>query len=170
MFGSSKFLLVLFAICLLAGAPALVWAESKGAEAKPKAEGEGGGEEGGKKKKGGFEVITGGKFAGDPVYVHLQPVILPIISDAGAEQIITMLIDLETKDFETASKMHANMPRLKDAIIQALYGGLADGSMRNANALDIAKIKQNILNLTNRVFGEGSVHDVLIQAVAQRKL
>ncbi len=148
-----------------------------GAAVPARASGHGGGGHGGGEAKpaekkedgGGEEGVTGGKFEGDPVYVRLQPVIFPIISDRGAEQIVTMIVHLQAKDFETATKMHEGMPRLKDAILRALYGGMADGKMRNAYMLDLEKIKANIKIAVNRVFGEGAVVDVLVQAVAQRK-
>ncbi len=107
---------------------------------------------------------------GEPVYVHLKPIVLPIISDYGAEQLVNLIIDLEMKDFETATMLDNNKPRLHDAIIRGLYGGLADGSMRNASALNIPKIKKKIRDVVNETFGEGSVKDVLFQDIAQRKL
>lgn len=154
---------VLFAF--LAGSSSFAYASDHGG-------GGHGGESKPAEKKGedSGEGVTGGKFEGDPAYVRLQPVIFPIISDRGAEQIVTLLIQLQSKDFDTATKMHEKMPKLKDAILQALYGGLSDGKMRNAYMLDLEKIKANIKSTVNRVFGEGSVVDVLIQAVAQRKL
>ncbi len=143
------------------------------------ASGGGGGHGGGEAKKEGGgkpaeesseEGVTGGRFAGDPVYVHMQPIILPLITADGAQQLITLVVDLQIKDFETGTLMHHNMPRLRDTLLQALYGGLADGSLRKKAALDIEKMKETIMNETNRVFGAGSVLGVLIQGVAQRKL
>lgn len=167
---------VAFCVVLaLAGAPISVWASSGGGGHG--GGGGGGGHGGGEKKaeseegdnKKGEVGVTGGRFAGDPVYVHLQPIILPIITDRGAEQIVTMIIDLQTATFELATEMHTNMPRLKDAILQALYGGLGDGSMRNANMLDLEKVKFHIKKTLNQVFGEGAVLEVLMQAIAQRR-
>lgn len=167
------FLVALF-LSTAALAPAPAWASAGGGEKKEAKPAEGGDEEGGdakdKKKKKGQETVTGGTFEGDPVYVHLRPIIFPIISDSGAEQIIVLLVDLQIKDVDTATKMSQAMPRLRDTIIRGLYGGLADGSMRNANALDIEKIKANIVKACNKVFGEATVLDALIQAVSQRKL
>jgi flagellar basal body-associated protein FliL len=169
------FLHVLFVALFLTTAslvPAPAWASAGGGE-KKEAKKEGGDEEGGgakDKKKKGQETVTGGTFEGEPVYVHLRPVIFPIISDSGAEQIVVLLVDLQIKDVDMATKMSQSMPRLRDTIIRGLYGGLSDGSMRNANALDIDKIKANIVNACNKVFGEGTVLDALIQAVSQRKL
>ncbi len=128
------------------------------------------GKEDSKSKKKEAVSITGGQGPDDPIFLHLAPLTLPIINDYGAQQLVTMLIDLQMKALEPAQKMQKEMPRLKDAVLQALYGGLADGSMCNAQALDIPKIKTAIHDTINRVFGGDYVQEVLIQGVAQRKL
>ena len=123
-----------------------------------------------KAKKRDSVTITGGMTADDPIFLHLAPITLPVINDYGAQQIVTMLVDLHMNDLANAQKMQKEMPRIKDAVMQALYGGLADGTMRNANALDVPRIKTGIHETINRVFGGDHVREVLIQAVSQRKL
>jgi len=123
-----------------------------------------------KSKKKDTATITGGQGADDPVYLHMAPITLPIINDYGAQQIVTMLVDLQIKDFQTAESMQKQMPKLKDALLQSLYGALADGSVRNANALDIVKIKANIMETLTVAFEDGAVKEVYVQAVSQRKL
>lgn len=168
----------LFIALALAGAPMLSYASGgggHGGEAKKEgghgdaAKKEGSGD-GGEQPTTVEEEITGGKFEGDPIYIHIKPIVLPVITERGAEQIVTMLVDIQTKDYKAATNLHANMPRLRDAILYGLYGGLSDGSMRQKHALDLDKIKKLIRDRINRVFGEGQAVDVLVQAIAQRKL
>lgn len=123
-----------------------------------------------KSKKREASTITGGTTADEPIYLHLAPVTFPIIDDNGAQQIVSLLVDLRSKEREKAEKMQANMPRLKDAMLQALYSGMSDGTMRNSHMINIEKIKESIMDTVNRIFGEGHVTEVLIQAVSQRKL
>jgi len=158
---------VIALILLFAGTPCFVHAS------------EGGGGHGGSKeekkdesksKKKEAATITGGETPEDPVYLHLAPVTFPIIDDDGAQQIVTLLVDIHASDRPKAEEMQKNMPRMKDAILQALYGGMSDGSMRNAQMLDMAKVKASILKTVKRVFGDDFAQDALIQAVAQRKL
>ena len=134
---------------------------------------------GGEKKEAAKEEESGGindvasiwgGGEGGPVYVRMKPVVLPVISDKGAEQLVNIIVDLQTKDYDVATNLNANKPKLNDAIIRALYGGLADGSMRNAYALDIMKVKGNIRDTINETFGEGTILEVLVQAVEQRRL
>jgi flagellar basal body-associated protein FliL len=143
-----------------------------GHEAKAEGGGHGGGEakveeSGGNPINDIASIFNAGE--GEPVYVRMKPVVLPVISDKGAEQLVNLVVDLETKDYDTAVDLNNNKPKLNDAIIRSLYGGLSDGSMRNANALDIIKIKTNIKDTINQTFGEGTVLNVFVQAVEQRK-
>lgn len=127
------------------------------------------GGEGGEKKKKGDEDISGGRFAGDPIYVHIAPMILPIISNQGAEQLVTVIIDVEVKDFDAADKMHTDMPKVRDALMRALYGGLGQGSLRNGKLVDVAKVKEKASAALREVMGDG-VKQVLVQGVSQRIL
>jgi len=157
-----SFVLFLPLLGMLCGVPVLAQAGGHGGGEAKKPEPKG--------NKNENASITGGQQAGDPVYLHLAPITLPIITDYGAQQIVTMLIDLNTKDTPTAEEMKKQMPKLKDALLQSLYGSLADGSVRNAQALDIVKIKAKIMETLNTVYEEGAVKDVFVQAVSQRKL
>src|SRR6185437_14390879 len=75
--------------------------------------------------------VTGGRFEGDPVYVHLAPMILPLITENGAEQIITLQITIQVTDFDAADTVHSNMPKVMDSLMRTLYGNLGDGSVMN---------------------------------------
>lgn len=131
--------------------------------------GNGGGQISNNTKKKGEDDVSGGRFAGDPVYVHLSPMVMPIITDNGAEQLVTFTIDIQVKDFDTADNIHSNMPRVVDALMQALYGGLGQGSLRNGKMVDVAKIKAKATEAITSVIGDG-IKDVLIQGVSQRML
>ncbi|MDD2326383.1 MAG: hypothetical protein PHW63_10395 [Alphaproteobacteria bacterium] len=166
-----RFVTCLIVTTLIAGAPC-AWASggggghggSGGGEAKKEKADEN------KKKRREASTITGGESETDPIYLHLAPITFPVIDDNGAQQIVTMLVDLQTPDRAKAEAMQNSMPKLKDALLQALYGGMADGSMRNAYMLDVAKVKASVIETINRVFGADHVKDAFVQAVSQRKL
>jgi len=96
--------------------------------------------------------------------------ILPIVGDDGAEQIVTLLIDLQVKDYSVSEKIRQKMPRVQDTILRSLYGGLGDGSLRQGDQVDIVKIKGKIRAAIDASMGEKVIDDVLIQAVGQRTL
>ena len=133
--------------------------------------GGGGHEEGGEKGKDDKDgVISGGRFKGDLIYVHIQPMVVPVINENGAEQIVTMIIDLQVKNFEAADTMHSNMPRVQDAILRTLYSGLGHGTLKKGHIVNIAKTKAKIHAAVELALGQDLVDDVLIQGVAQRML
>jgi hypothetical protein len=153
-------------------APKPVWAAEKTEavkDEKKEAKKEEGGKKDSKKDKGDSD-ITGGKFDGDPIYVHLQPLMLPVVSDQGAEQIITILIDVQVKSMGIADSMHTQMPRVKSAVFEALYGGLGDGSLRVGQTVNLPKVKGKVAKALSRTIGPDKVDEVLIQAIAQRML
>ncbi len=116
------------------------------------------------------EDVSGGRFAGDPVYVHLAPMVMPIINENGVEQLVTIVIDIQVKDFDTADLLHSNMPKVMDTIMRALYGGLGDGNLRNGKLVDITKIKNKTTRALKEVITGDGIKDVLIQGVSQRML
>jgi flagellar basal body-associated protein FliL len=148
-----------------------VWAAEEAAP--PKAEGSKdaakGGEEGAAKPKAP-EGVSGGRFAGDPVYVHLNPMVLPVISDAGVEQLITVVIDIEVTDFDVADKIHSHMPQVMDSLMTSLYGGLGQGSLRHGKLVDVSKIKAKATTAMESVVGPDAIKNVLVQSVSQRML
>ncbi len=125
-------------------------------------------EGGGEKKKD--DDVSGGRFQGDPIYVHIAPMVLPVINDTGVEQLVTIILDVQVKDFNAADDMHTNMPKVMDALMRALYGGLGQGALRNGKLVNVAKVKAKSIGAVGEVIGPENVRDVLVQGVGQRML
>lgn len=135
----------------------------------------GGGGDGGHKSSGGdgeSEKKGGGKEAqaGDLLYVRLEPMVLPVITDNGAQQLITLLIQLQVKDFAAQERLQMRMPQLTDAIFTALYGGLGQGSLRQGHLVNIAKVKRRIIEAVDKAIAPNLIDEVLIGGVGQRML
>ncbi len=128
-----------------------------------KGEGEG-------KGKGEDTGIMGGRFKGDPIYVRIDPLVMPVISKQGAEQIVMLKVVIQVPELDIANKIHMEQPKVMDAIMRNLYGSLGEGSVQNGKMVDVAKIKPKIIHAISEVVGEGNVTDVLIQGIAQRRL
>ena len=114
--------------------------------------------------------VAGGRFVGDPIYVHVQPMVLPVINENGVEQLVTIILDIQVKDFDAADDLHSNMPRVMDALMRALYGGLGQGTLRNGKLVDVAKIKSKAIAAVGEVISVDKISDVLVQSVLQRML
>src|ERR1700722_14190738 len=111
-----SFSLLMISLLALNAAP-MVWASHALAEeaASPAAK------EGGDSKRKGSDDVSGGRFAGDPIYVHISPMVLPVINNNGVEQLVTIILDVEVKDFDSADAMHTHMPKVQDSLMRALY-------------------------------------------------
>jgi len=114
--------------------------------------------------------VVGGRFENDPIYVHVAPLVMPIINEKGVEQLVTLLIDVQVRDFESASLLQASMPRVIDALLQHLYGKLSDGDVRNGKMVNVSKIKQEAKKAIGDIIDPKNVKDVLVQGVGQRML
>jgi len=126
-----------------------------------------GGEKDDKKKD---DDVSGGRFAGDPIYVHISPMVLPVIGDNGVEQLVTIIFDVQVRNFDAADNMHSNMPKIMDSLMRSLYGGLGQGVLRNGKLVNVAKVKNKAIAAVGEVIGPENVTDVLVQGVAQRML
>ncbi len=156
-------LLALCAGVLASPLPAFAAEEAEDGEGKEKGEK-------GKSEKDKNKSIVGGRFENDPIYVHVAPLIMPIINDKGVEQLVTLLVDIQVKDFDAAEKLQGNMPRIIDSLLQHLYGKLGEGNLKNGKLVNIGKIKKEAVLAVGKIIGAENVKDVLVQGVSQRML
>lgn len=169
--GFKRIALLLLAATFWAAAPA--FAEEHGS---PPAEGHAKKPEGSKKAaahpagEGAPKASESGGLGGSKVYVSIGPIILPIITDEGPQQIMTMIVSLQVNDTNDSDKVREQLPRLVDAYMRALYGKLDTGNMHHGVIVDIDFIKRKVAKATDEIMGKGIVEDVLIQAVSQRQV
>lgn len=105
---------------------------------------------------------------GPPVYAQIGPMIVPLMGAKNVQQNIMFTVSLEVDDEPTRESVRAQSPRLTDAYVQALYGGLETGQVIDGQILNIPALKAKLQEATDKVLGPGIVHDVLIQSVTQR--
>lgn len=108
---------------------------------------------------------------GPPVFVEFNPIQVPVIGEDRAEQLINIIISLEVLGQENADRVITFAPRLNDAFLVELYGGLSTQDLvARTGLLDVERMKIRLRFAANRVLGEGVVTDVLVQLVSQRPL
>ena len=105
---------------------------------------------------------------GPPVYAQIGPMIVPLMGAKNVQQNIMFTVSLEVDDEVTRESVRAQGPRLTDAYVQALYGGLETGQVIDGQILNIPALKAKLQEATDKVLGPDVVHDVLIQSVTQR--
>lgn len=123
------------------------------------------------KDKSESETAQSKKEEDDKVtFVKMDPLTLPVVNKKGVVQIVNISITLEVEDAEKAKEIEKFIPRLKDAYIQDMYGALGSSSALTENGVvEVNTVKKRLNAITQKVLGNDSVRDVLLQAVQQRK-
>ncbi|MBY6261468.1 hypothetical protein EI613_05925 [Azospirillum sp. 412522] len=102
-------------------------------------------------------------------FVRLAPLVVPMIGPSRVEQFVTVVVAVEVI-LEKQPMVQANQPRLTDAFLTALYGGIADQSILSGALVNIPAVKTKLVEAAGKVVGKDAVYDVLVQAVTQRNL
>lgn len=103
-------------------------------------------------------------------FVKMDPLTLPVVNKSGVVQIVNISITLEVADAEKAKEIEKFTPRLKDAYIQDMYGALSSATaLTTSGVVEVNTVKKRLNAVTQKVLGNDSVRDVLLQAVQQRK-
>ncbi|MCG5239166.1 hypothetical protein [Azospirillum doebereinerae] len=102
-------------------------------------------------------------------FVRLAPLVVPAIGANRVEQFVTVVVTVEVL-LEKQPMAQANMTRLTDAFLTAMYGGVADKTVLNGGLINIPAVKDKLVEAGNKVLGAGVVQNVLVQAVTQRNL
>ncbi len=104
-------------------------------------------------------------------YMEMKPLTLPVITEQGVTQQVSLIVALEVP-YGKKAEVEGLSPRLADAYLQDLYGAL--GGKTNAmmvnNVIDIQAVKKRLTNVTYKVLKEDQVHDVLLQVLQQRRM
>lgn len=102
-----------------------------------------------------------------PTYVQIEPLVVPIMDAEGISQTISMVITIEVDDEANAQKIRDLKPRIKDAMIQNLYGLLNQQAALDKGVVRVGYVKKRLNDVTAKVMGDGVVKDVLLQMVQQ---
>ena len=105
---------------------------------------------------------------GDPIYVDLSPMVLPVIDGDHIQQVLQFTVTLQVADEKAAEHIRAVKPRLTDAYIQDLYGALDRRRVMDGKILDIERLKDELRRVSAGVLGDKGFEEVLIQRVSQR--
>jgi flagellar basal body-associated protein FliL len=100
-------------------------------------------------------------------YITLAPLLVSVIRHDDVHKLVTLIITLELADPDKRAEIEHRMPLLRDAFLtdlQWLFGlGLYDD-----RTVDLERIKARLLAISQRVMGQGVIHDVLILNAFER--
>ncbi len=103
-------------------------------------------------------------------YISLNPIIVPILSDNGDAQLVTIILSLEVPTSEAEEKVEDMKIRLVDAFITDMYGVLDNNHLLRNGYVDVARMKKRLGKISDKVLGENVVSEVLVKGVQQRRV
>lgn len=103
-------------------------------------------------------------------FVRLEPLVLPIIDENGVSQTLNLVVAIEVKKVSHAERVRTLQPRIKDAMIQEMYGLLNRHAAYKGGVLQVKFLKDRLTKISQRVVGDDIVQGVLLQVVQQRQL
>jgi len=101
--------------------------------------------------------------------VRISPIVVPVIGKEKVEQFVTIVATVEV-DAAKQPQAAANVPRLVDAFISAMYAGIDDRTLMNGPLVNIPAVKDKLTAAAAKVLGPGVAQGVLVQVVTQRNL
>jgi len=114
------------------------------------------------------KIKEAGEDPNKPRYVKISPLLLPVIGDKGIEQIVSIVIVIETPNKAAADEVIQRSPRLNDAFLTDLYGALDRRDKMVNGLLNIANIKDRLTQISQKILGDDNFKSILIQGVSQR--
>jgi flagellar basal body-associated protein FliL len=102
-------------------------------------------------------------------FIELNPLILPIISERGVTQMVSLVVSVEVDSEEKANQVRKYQPRLTDAFLSDLYGTFSAHAARSGGQIPIPYLKQRLNALSGKVLGDHVVNDVLLQVMQKRQ-
>ena len=106
-----------------------------------------------------------------PTYLQFDPIQLPVILDGDVSRIVDIEIVLEVPDEEIGDQVLERSPALNDAFLSALYGKVHESDIiRDGGTMDLAHVKQRVMEAGDSVVDESWIEDVLIHKVGERRL
>ena len=158
------YLIIIFFLFLPGGlcVPHVVRAEEGGGESAAKEEGS--------KKEGEVKEESGAAHP-DFEYIDIRPLSIPLITDQGAMQQVTVVISLEVP-YGKRDDVRALEPKLADAYLQSLYGGISSGRILKdgKTVLDPVAVHDRLNDITAKILTQDLYHDVMLQVMQQKKI
>lgn len=106
---------------------------------------------------------------GVPASVRIKPLMLPVIAANGSVEKYTQVeVTLELSDSTRLGEFQVALPRLQDAILTALYDGIASGWIVRGNIANGGALRKKLDEVTEHLIGKDTVSRVLITPVARQ--
>jgi hypothetical protein len=103
-----------------------------------------------------------------PVFVNLQPIVLPVIERNAVTRQIGILLTLELGAGQTAESIEPKRRQLVDAFVHELYR-MYDARSGAGRVVDEDVVKAHLLRTADGVLGSGVVQAILIRQLLEQQ-
>jgi len=105
---------------------------------------------------------------GVPVFIDMQPIVLPVIEGKNVTRQVGVLLTVELAEGHVSDDVEEKRRQLTDAFITELYRiyGWRSGADRVVNE---ALVKQHLQASADRILGRGVVQAVLIRQLVEQE-
>lgn len=100
-----------------------------------------------------------------PRFIDMDPLVIPIFAEDRVVAAIQIQLKLEAMGAANEAQVTRILPRLSDAFLRELYS-FVPRLVQKGGQVDVLAIKRRLQMVADRVAGEGVVHSVLVQSVA----
>lgn len=104
------------------------------------------------------------KAASAPLFVSMEPLIVPVIENDTVTEHLTVSISVEVAGLAGDAKLRNAFPRVVDAFTTELYGLMSLRFVREGG-VELPLVKERLLLAAERELGPGVLTDVLIRGV-----
>jgi hypothetical protein len=98
--------------------------------------------------------------------MQVEPMLIPVIQDGELKRNVYIALRLEVTP-DNKETVRLAMSRLHDVYMRALYD-LVPEQYERRDTLDLAKIRDRLMVLTDRVVGPDKVEDIIFLSVFNR--
>lgn len=102
-------------------------------------------------------------------YFQFQPFNIPVIRNGKVARILTLTVTMETKGDDNKTKIMAQRYQLHDAFLRDIHG-VAAFQRSDCRVIDPAVVKTRLMAISDRLLGEGTVRNILVQSIFDRSV
>lgn len=104
-----------------------------------------------------------------PPSVRIRPLMVPVVNQRGRIEKYTQIeVNLEIGDALRLGEVQLSMPRLHDAILTAVYGGIDEGWIVRGNIANVPALRRKIDDAAVALFGKNVITRILITPLARQ--
>ena len=100
-----------------------------------------------------------------PTYINMDPLTVNVFSGNKILTTLRVTIKLEVRGTDNTNFVYAHLPKISDALFQDMHAFLPRIINQEDKSLDIFLLKKRLKLATDKLYPEGQVYNVLVQAI-----